>query len=83
MPLDVHMPGVDGISMLCEVRDLAPAASVVMLTGDANPKCVRLAMELGACEYLVKPFSPTDLAASVAVGLECGAGRRQAERGRP
>lgn len=81
--LDVHLPGVDGISALGQVRDLAPEAAVVMLTGDDDPRCIRLAMERGACEYLVKPFSPADLAASVAAGLERRAGRRQAERGRP
>lgn len=81
--LDVHMPGVDGISALGDVRDFAQTAAVVMVSGDDDPESIRLAMERGAFEYLVKPFSPADLAASVAAGLERRPGRRPAEGGRP
>jgi len=60
--LDVMMPGMDGLSVLRKIREhsLVP---VIMLTakGDETDRVVGL--ELGADDYLPKPFSPRELLA--------------------
>jgi two-component system OmpR family response regulator len=61
--LDVMMPELDGLAVLKKVRARWPALPVLMLTakGDETDRVVGL--ELGADDYLGKPFSPRELLA--------------------
>ncbi len=65
--LDLQLPGLDGLSLCREVRQdrRTRALPVVMLTarGDESDRIVGL--ELGADDYIVKPFSPKELVARV------------------
>ncbi len=54
--LDMHMGGMDGIESLKQILQLYPKLAVVMATGDENDERVRMAMELGAYGYVLKPF---------------------------
>lgn len=58
--LDVMMPGMDGFALLKEIRAVSQVP-VLMLTakGEAEERCTGL--ELGADDYLVKPFLPKEL----------------------
>ncbi|HEY5375096.1 MAG TPA: response regulator, partial [Polyangiaceae bacterium] len=60
--LDVMMPGMDGLSVLKKIREKSHLP-VIMLTakGDETDRVVGL--ELGADDYLGKPFSPRELLA--------------------
>lgn len=60
--LDVMLPGLDGLSVLKRVREKSQIP-VIMLTakGDETDRVVGL--ELGADDYLAKPFSPRELLA--------------------
>ncbi|MEY2932007.1 MAG: hypothetical protein RL033_2756 [Pseudomonadota bacterium] len=60
--LDVMMPGMDGLSVLRKIREKSDVP-VIMLTakGDETDRVVGL--ELGADDYLPKPFSPRELLA--------------------
>jgi two-component system OmpR family response regulator len=62
--LDIMMPGMDGLSVLRKVREKSDVP-VIMLTakGDETDRVVGL--ELGADDYLPKPFSPRELLARV------------------
>ena len=62
--LDIMLPGVDGLSIL---RDLRAAGDVPVILLSARVEEVDrvLGLELGADDYLVKPFSPRELAARV------------------
>jgi len=53
--LDVKMPGMDGIDTLVEIKKLAPATEVIMLTGHASLDSGTQAMRRGAFDYLLKP----------------------------
>jgi DNA-binding response OmpR family regulator len=63
--LDVMMPGMDGLSVLKSLRARWPSLPVIMLTakGDETDRVVGL--ELGADDYLAKPFSPRELLARI------------------
>lgn len=62
--LDVMMPGMDGLAVLRRIRE-RHEVPVIMLTakGDETDRVVGL--ELGADDYLAKPFSPRELLARV------------------
>src|SRR5437868_14788792 len=63
--LDVMLPGRDGWSILTELRRAGDATPVLLLTArDAVPDRVK-GLELGADDYLVKPFAFSELLARV------------------
>lgn len=70
--LDIMLPGLDGISVLKELRrerargDLA----VIMLTAKAEEIDRVVGLELGADDYVVKPFSPRELLLRAKVALD-------------
>jgi len=60
--LDVRLPGMDGLTALTELRKIAPAAAVVVMTAHGNLNTAVKAVEGGAFDYLAKPF---DLAQAI------------------
>lgn len=65
--LDVKVPGMDGFELLERLRGIERLADVpiVMLTGMGRESDVIRGLELGANDYMLKPFSPTELLARV------------------
>lgn len=63
--LDIQLPYVDGVNVLRTIRATPgwEGVSVVMLTADANELDVRLALALGAKDYILKPFMQDTLVA--------------------
>jgi two-component system, OmpR family, response regulator len=62
--LDVKMPGEDGFSLARAVRKNSDVP-IVMLTGQTHEVDRVLGLELGADDYLTKPFSPRELLARI------------------
>ena len=62
--LDVMLPEIDGFSILSELRRYADIP-VILLTARTEETDRVLGLELGADDYVVKPFSPRELAARV------------------
>ena len=62
--LDVKMPGEDGFSLAREIRQTS-RVPIIMLTGQAQEIDKVLGLELGADDYLTKPFSPRELLARI------------------
>lgn len=62
--LDVQLPEVDGFSVLAELRKHSDLP-VILLTGRADESDRVLGLELGADDYVLKPFSPRELVARV------------------
>lgn len=54
--LDVRLPGMDGLSAMEMIRDLAGPVPIVVITAFGNLETAVQAMERGAVEYLTKPF---------------------------
>jgi two-component system, cell cycle response regulator DivK len=61
--LDVNMPGMDGFEVLAAIRQAALPLKVIMLTARQHERDVLRGFELGADDYVVKPFNPLELAA--------------------
>jgi len=62
--LDIMLPEIDGYSILAELRERADIP-VILLTARTEETDRLLGLELGADDYVVKPFSPRELAARV------------------
>ncbi len=62
--LDVRMPGQDGFSLIRSIRQTSNVP-IIMLTGQVHEVDRVLGLELGADDYLVKPFSPRELLARI------------------
>ena len=60
--LDIMLPGMDGIDLLKEIRRLG-SMPVIMLTAKGDTIDKVLGLELGADDYIVKPFEPKELIA--------------------
>ena len=63
--LDVMLPGKDGFSVLREIRERYPELPVIMLTARSEDIDKVLGLEMGADDYLAKPFNVRELAARV------------------
>ncbi len=72
--LDMMLPGVNGLDILRRVR-ASGSMPVIMLTARADESDRVAGLELGADDYIVKPFSPRELAARVAGVLRRTNGR--------
>ena len=59
--LDLMLPGLDGLEVCRRVRGSHPALPVVMLTARGEEHDRILGLELGADDYVTKPFSPREL----------------------
>lgn len=77
--LDVKLPALDGFALLAELRKDPRHARlpVAMLTAMGQEKDVMRGFELGADDYIVKPFSPRELAARIQRLVDRGTNRAQ------
>lgn len=65
--LDLMLPDIDGFGV-CEILRRSPETAnipVIILTAWATPDAKNVGLELGALDYLTKPFRPRDLVARV------------------
>jgi DNA-binding response OmpR family regulator len=72
--LDVMLPGIDGFEVLRRLRGAGHTVPVIVLTARDEDVDKIVGLELGADDYLVKPFNPRELSARIRAVL-----RRQAE----
>ena len=71
--VDLMQPGSGGIELINVVLALAQAP-VIFLSAYGSEEASARALDLGAADYLVKPFSPTELAARIKAALRGRAG---------
>ena len=75
--LDLVLPGIDGFDLLKRVLGVADVPTIV-LSGRGGDQDVARAFDMGAADYVVKPFSPTELLARIRAALKQRAVTRQA-----
>jgi DNA-binding response OmpR family regulator len=64
MVLDLMLPGLDGLEVFRRIRQVVPVP-VIMLTARGDESDRVAGLELGADDYMAKPFSPRELVARV------------------
>ena len=69
MVLDLRLPGMSGRDVCREVKQQAPAVPIIVLSAASDVSDKVLLLELGADDYVTKPFSPRELLARVRVAL--------------
>jgi len=67
--LDVMLPGKDGFEVCREMRRSGVRAPIIMLTAKSQEAEKVMGLELGADDYITKPFSPRELRARVKAAL--------------
>ena len=55
--LDIHMPGMDGIKTLKQIKEHYPGMKVIMVTALETREKIEEAMRFGADNYITKPLS--------------------------
>ena len=66
--LDLILPGADGIELMESVPELGEAP-VIFLSAYGRDQIIAKALQAGAVDYIVKPFSPTELVARIQTAL--------------
>ena len=66
--LDLMLPGSDGIDLMKDVLETADVP-VIFLSVYGREEVIARAFDMGAADYVVKPFSPTELAARIRAAL--------------
>lgn len=59
--LDQRMPGMDGMTVLKQIKQKWPDSEVIMITGYPAVESAKEAVNLGAYDYLVKPIGPNEV----------------------
>jgi two-component system OmpR family response regulator len=70
--LDLMLPDDDGLALCPWLKRLRPTLPVIMLTAQGDPISRVLGLELGADDYLPKPFEPRELVARIRAVLRRG-----------
>jgi len=76
--LDIMLPGIDGLKVIKKIKEMEQCVSVpvIMTTAKGEESDIITGLELGADDYVVKPYSPKILIARIRAAL-----RRQEESG--
>lgn len=67
--LDIRMPGIDGVETLRRIRDVDATVPVIMVTANEDVVVARQTLDIGAFDYVAKPFDFSYLDRAVAAGL--------------
>jgi DNA-binding response OmpR family regulator len=67
--LDLRLPKLSGLDVCKEIKSLAPTLPIIVLSAASDVSDKVLLLELGADDYVTKPFSPRELLARVRAAL--------------
>ena len=67
--LDIMLPGIDGFEVCTRIRKLNPDVIIIMLTAKGQDMDKIMGLELGADDYMIKPFNPQELTARIRAHL--------------
>ncbi len=67
--VDICMPDVSGVDILQQIQKITPSTHVIMITGMGDMETARKCMQLGAKDFITKPFDFEYLETSVLAEL--------------
>lgn len=63
--LDIMLPGIDGFEVCQKIREMREDIAIIMLTAKGQDMDKIMGLELGADDYMIKPFNPQELVARI------------------
>jgi two-component system nitrogen regulation response regulator GlnG len=76
---DIKMPGMDGLTLLAEIRSCRPDTPTLLITGHGETDLVVSALRAGACDFIRKPIDRESFAASLRRAIQTRELRRRAK----
>jgi two-component system chemotaxis response regulator CheY len=67
--MDITMPGMDGLTALKRIREIDPGARVIICSALGQQRLIVQAIQLGARDFIVKPFQPQRVISSLKKAL--------------
>ena len=67
--LDIMLSGIDGFEVCQRIREAVPNIVIIMLTAKSQDMDKIMGLELGADDYMIKPFNPLELIARIRANL--------------
>jgi len=67
--LDIALPGINGLEILRRIRRYDPTINIIMMTGNQDVVLARSTIQLGAIDYVFKPFELDRFDRAVAAGM--------------
>jgi two-component system chemotaxis response regulator CheY len=68
--MDITMPGMDGLTALKRIREIDPAARVIICSALGQQRLIVQAIQLGARDFIVKPFQPQRVVSALKKALD-------------
>ena len=68
--MDITMPGMDGLTALRKIREIDPAARVIICSALGQQQLIVQAIQLGAKDFIVKPFQPQRVVSALKKALD-------------
>ena len=68
--MDITMPGMDGLTALAKIREIDPAARVIICSALGQQRLIVQAIQLGAKDFIVKPFQPQRVISALKKALD-------------
>jgi two-component system, chemotaxis family, chemotaxis protein CheY len=68
--MDITMPGMDGLTALRKIREIDAAARVIICSALGQQQLIVQAIQLGAKDFIVKPFQPRRVIAALKKALD-------------
>ena len=80
--LDLMLPGMDGLEVCRRIKSRNPEIPIIMLTAKGEETDIIVGLEMGADDYMVKPFSPKVLIARIKAVMRRGELSEEVESGK-
>ena len=68
--MDITMPDMDGLTALRKIREIDPEARVIICSALGQQKLILQAIQLGAKDFIVKPFQPPRVISALKKALD-------------
>jgi two-component system chemotaxis response regulator CheY len=68
--MDITMPGMDGLTALKKIREIDPAACIIICSALGQQQLIMQAIQLGAKDFIVKPFQPQRVISALKKALD-------------